>query len=287
MTKVILGVDPAGQYSPAVDLLAALRFADLDLELLHVEEPHYAVDDSAMLPMSPEWTAEVESARRESAERILASAQAKIVAAGLSARARTSLGSPARVLIDRADVEQADLIAVGSGNQSGLAQLFLGSVGRGLALGAHQSILVGRESPKSSGGLTAVFATDHSEYADKCADLLIRLRPSGIRHLVVLTATTALEPGHAFEHVMVEHRRVTTEKLDALAARFTASGLPAEAMLREGAAVPTIETVASHVQADLVIVGARGQGFFERVLIGSTSLQVMVSTRENVLMLRP
>jgi nucleotide-binding universal stress UspA family protein len=73
------------------------------------------------------------------------------------------------------------------------------------------------------------------------------------------------------------------ETLDALAMRtaqrgadaLTAAGLPATAIIREGAPGPEIIAEARECRADLIIVGSRRRGLVARILLGSVATYVL------------
>lgn len=67
-------------------------------------------------------------------------------------------------------------------------------------------------------------------------------------------------------------------------AALDVQGVRCRRLLRDGAAVPVLLTVADEVDADLVVLGSRGLGGYPDVLLGSTSTQVaQQSTRPVVI----
>ena len=100
----------------------------------------------------------------------LEDAAAELKQYGISPHRTVLNGSAANRLMDHADGVGADLIAVGSGNKGRVEAFLIGSVGRKLVIGAKQSILIAKRKLAAEGPLTAVLATDHSDYANRCID---------------------------------------------------------------------------------------------------------------------
>lgn len=64
-------------------------------------------------------------------------------------------------------------------------------------------------------------------------------------------------------------------------------GIEHRLLLREGAPVPILLSVAEREGVDMIVVGSRGAGGFEELLLGSTSLQVAEHAGCPVLIVRP
>jgi nucleotide-binding universal stress UspA family protein len=282
--KAIVGVDQSGLYRSALHLLARLKIDPTEVDLLHTEEPTPVLYGVGFVPAVDTYS-QVADAARDTADRLLNEAAQASAELGIPANRTFVLGqAPAQALMAEADKVQAEVIAVGSTRKPKYAQFFLGSVGRGLAIGAHQSVLIAKNETPAEGPLTVVFATDHSKYADSCAQLLERLRPQGIGRLVIVTATD--EPRDPSAAPIPQFRIEVEKRSQALANRLTTAGIPSEHRIVEGEVFDVIAATMEEVGADLLILGARGHGFLERVLIGSVSLQATVASPYSVLLLR-
>lgn len=274
--RAIVGVDADGSYRMAMDLFRRLDFGESRVELMHVDEwisGNYALD-----PMGYELLVTTNSVRQDQTERLLAAAQTEAKAANLCAGTLAGVGRPSETLSRRAEETYADLIAVGSTHKSRAGSIFLGSVGRGLALQSHNSILIAKTPVRAQGLLTVVFATNCSEYAAESLRKFVRMRPQGVGKVVVLTAvekfTDGLPPAEVSAHVetLVQHLRDR--------------GFRAESQIVEAGTVEAIDDAMESNAADLLVVCSRSHGFLERVLKGSISLQEVVSTPYSVLLLR-
>lgn len=210
---------------------------------------------------------------------------------------RLRRGNPLDGLIDAVDEVGGDLVAVGSSVKDALGSLFLGSISRGIVNHSPVSVLVAKTSPEGAPQITAVFAIDHSAYSTQCIDELKRLRPTGIRRLIVMTANE-LERSHAgllvhglptlaekAEHWISERLRDENARIAAELAREWGAECIAE--VRELPVNEAIDACAAEHQADLVIVGGLGHGLFRRMLLGSVSFHQASTGPHSVLVLRP
>jgi len=275
--KVIVGIDEAGNYQVALHLLSRLAFANVTAELLHAVDP---LSLSVEGVVSPAYTASVGVAEgwQKWADDLLHGAQRQCFDLGVPSTSLRQVGKPASVLVERASEIHADLIATGSTHKSMYGALVLGGVGRGLTIGAHQSLLIAKQEAKASGPITAVFATDGSEYADTCLRMLARMAPAGIGRLVLVNAGdySAGEEAHD----------AAQQHIDRLVGHLREAGFNVEGQVVDGLPAEVIDAMMKSVDADLLIMGAQGHGFFSRVLIGSLSLQMVVASPHSMLLLR-
>jgi len=119
-----------------------------------------------------------------------------------------------------------------------------------------------------------LLATDGSEHVDAAADLLGRLPlPDETR----VTLLTVIE-NEAFEDA-ARDLLVRSEE------RLRPQGRSVESFVRRGD--PADEIIAAAVGADLVVLGARGLGRFESLLLGGVSTRVASYAPVSVLVARP
>jgi nucleotide-binding universal stress UspA family protein len=131
-----------------------------------------------------------------------------------------------------------------------------------------------------------LFATDHSPYADFALEQFLSHSPKGIDHLTVFTAiepTCRMEVANLHRHLadgrnhMYDARMIAT-KCDSVACRLMGMGISASTRLRTGHVVHLIEEAMVETGAELVIVGAQGQGAAEGKGIGSTASSLVHSS---------
>lgn len=291
--KVVLGVDSESYYTAASALLARLRFTNAVVDAVHVMSPLTCYPADPYTAMTTPLLAEVMEEREAEARKIVCNARERLTEDGLRVGA-TSVpkGSEVGELMDYADREQASLIAVGCSGKSATRAFFTGSVGRGLTIGAHQSLLVAKGEPKE-GPIRAVLATDHSPYANDCVCKLRELAPQGIAHLTVMTAypkemlghlmpylpDIVLDPSEWVEQGLEQRNQQLIEKLTPLGCAFASRVIGLETDT-------AIKKAMWEADADLLILGAQGHGFIERLTLGSTSFHQVVAEPYSVLILR-
>jgi nucleotide-binding universal stress UspA family protein len=296
--RTLVGVSGDGQFSAALSLLAKLRFSDNHLTLAHVGTTFEPPIGPFPGMVGVYDSSEVDAALRDAGQQLLARASQAAARAGLAPDLETvyDVGSSSTVLMRLADQNNADLVAIGSRQQGAVESIFLGSVGRALAIGAHQSFLVVRRDINEQRPLRAVFATDHSEYADRCFDRLLQMNPEGLTHLTVMTALeTRLDSplsaeddtdGSALAASLTEAETSLRERGQEMVDQVTATGRTGEFRLVEGFPIDAIRQTMGETQADLLILGARGHGLIERIFIGSLALHAVVAEPFSVLVVR-
>ncbi|HTQ10737.1 MAG TPA: universal stress protein [Fimbriimonadaceae bacterium] len=291
--RVLLGVDDAGLYRPALSLLARMDFEQGQLTLAHSVDvlypvPMYGVAEATV------GVDFVENLNRIGEESLRLASDAAC-AYGIRAETVLLAGAPGPALVDYADRTCCDVIAIHSDRKSDLGAMFLGSVARGLTIGAHQSILISKGSVAPTGPLTAVFATDHSPYAERALDKLIEMNPTGVRKLHVVSAACTREVGAALarngpggnpatrEWIEAQLRRKNAEAVG----RLEEAGFQASSSVLAATPQAAIKEAMASVEADLLVLGAQGHGFVHRLFIGSTSLHQVVAEPWSVFVIRP
>jgi len=286
--KILLATDAAGHYRSALTLLARFAFPRVELSLLHVDEK---ASFPVALPHLPTFSGGAEAVESHGTDRkVLELAIEEAEAAGFLCKGMYEAGRPIDQILLQSNQLPADLVAIGSRNRSSLTTAILGGVGQGLAADSSKSFLVSHGDVAPAGGLRCVFATDHSPYADLALSRLLDWQPKGIEEI---TLFTAIEPDSRRGH------RGTTDLADlsdpkVLAARITKferqieqEGIKATARFGAGHATQAIDAFVTESRADLLIVGARGHGFVERMLLGSVATTLVNSAKYPVLIVRP
>lgn len=288
--KAVLGID-LEFYPLIVELYSAMGFQDAETHLLHVVSS--VLPDQSLPELGSDHPiTQIQKSRESEGKEHLQKAVELL--GGRASSQKVVFGDPARKLIEYAEELQVDLIGVGSTQKGRWASLFEGSVTTALSSGAQQSILVGKHSPGKGSGLTAVFATDHSDYNYRCFDELIRLNPA-LKKVTVVSATrienSIREPltrdmpdaiGSVVQGVVTEIEK----RNQALCQRIQSLGIEGDSIFIQKDPTQAIDEVMHDREADLLIVGAQGRNFWERMRLGSVSHHAVVGTPHNVLVMR-
>jgi nucleotide-binding universal stress UspA family protein len=200
--------------------------------------------------------------------------------------AETATGSPASILIWKADEWQPDLIVVGSHGRSALRWLLYGSVSQKVLHEARCSVRVARGSGRNADEpVRLVVGVDGSKGAEAAVKAITtRHWPKGSEAHVVATLgvfppATFLPlasehiPAEAGEWIESENQKIR-KAAEAAVRRLQGVGLNAGAVIREGDPRQMLCNEADSQKADSIFVGAKGMGRFERMLIGSVSSAV-------------
>ncbi|MES2461525.1 MAG: universal stress protein [Armatimonadota bacterium] len=293
MNRIVLGVDREGHYEPALRLLSRLRPESAAVDVLHVAEIPLLFSDMTV-PSAMELMADAMKEEQQCGHQLCEAAAERLSRAGLAARVPPVTGGyPSAEIMAYADRTEARLIAVGATRKGVLRTLFLGSVGRALVIGAHQSILIGKGAVAETGPLRAVFATDHSAYAERSLQELLALAPKGISHLTVATCypkdfLPAIRP-FLPEFVVDPAEWIgayLTQRNEKVVSALAPLGCTVDARILEEAPGSGLPRIMKETGADLLILGAQGHGFLERLKLGSTAFHQVVSEPYSVLVLR-
>ena len=251
--KVLVGVDLSGSYRPVLDFLIRLQFSSLEVHLLHCVE---AIVPDGFVPgqVPTSGLSEIyEELRRDGA-----------VELDHAASRLSSKGIPVTT-------------------HGAWESFFFGSVAKALVQAAPCSVLVLKSENLGSGEVSAVLATDHSPYMDQCLAEFKRLRP----HLGSLTVVCAEDRlpilAGSEEKALVEYRQKTESLAEDLSALVPATqGRYVDDHLRNA-----IRSVMTDSKAELLLMGAQGHRFLDRIMLGSQSFAQVVVEPHNVLVLRP
>lgn len=196
-------------------------------------------------------------------------------------RAETAVGSPASVIIQKADEWRPDLIVVGSHGRSALVRFFLGSVSQRVLHSARCSVRVARGRLEEPGTpVRLIVGVDGSKGAEAAInDVAGRHWPAGsearlvngswaVQQFVSEQVVVDLEEWIAAEDLRVQ------QVIAASTIRLQAAGLAVSTLVRKEEPKHLLVSEAMAWDANCIFVGARGMGAFERLLLGSVSSAV-------------
>ncbi len=194
--------------------------------------------------------------------------------AGWQVKLETAAGSPAWVIVQRADEWQPDLLVVGSQGRSALGRALFGSVSQQIVNEARCSVRVGREAaPTRDAPPRLMLCLDGSEYAAAALQTIAsRAWPDGTEVCLL----TAVGP---FSDLTVSDFKVDMERAQALhqAARdvLQPRQFKLSSTIKDGDPKRVILEQAEQWQADGLFLGSRGLNRFHRFWLGSVSTAVV------------
>lgn len=200
---------------------------------------------------------------------------------GWDVKSELGAGSPATVIIEKADGWGADLIVVGSHGRTALGQFFFGSVSQRVLHEAHCSVRVARgrvEEPDTP--VRLIVGVDGSKGAEAAvATVAARKWPAG-SEVRIVNATWAM-PQLTSQHMVgpitqwiTEEKARVQKMIDEAVSRLNAAGLKTAVVVKEEDPKRLLVAEAESWGADCIFAGAKGMGRLERFLIGSVSSAV-------------
>lgn len=277
--KLLVPVDGSEASNTALDFVASRMkvegaFPAADVRLLNAQWP---------IPPRAARAAGKELVRKYhqlEAESVLKPALKRLADAGVSARGRFEVGSPAAVVSGAATQGHPDLVVMGSRGHSALGGLVFGSVTQAVLAAGSTPVLVLRAGPVPKGeSLRVAVAIDGSRYS-----------LAAVRY--VLEHRALFGPAPSFSLLHVESNRTGDPSWNAVvdpAKRlFEKAGLAVGAIRLTGE--PAGDVIAKHLgrnRADLLVMGSHGRTPLKSLLLGSVATRVASQCRLPLLLVRP
>ena len=309
--KVIVGIDGSSNSFAAAEFVGRLLSAERDELILLYATLEFALGDERLDP------AIEQRARSVLSSTILNAAAERLPAAWQQRAAKREVaGAASARLLEAVDTEHADLLVVGFSGTSGLIQEFmLGSVCRTVVHAAKVPVLVVKsqrdsdEPAKQSAGsisqhINVLVAYDDAQLGERSAAMLKKFSWPPETRGWAMTAVPrmfvaelpdwiqlqrdpdveAMAQAWELEHQQqLETARAELERFRAaLPDCFTSEGL----IVAEGRPAEAILAQVLEKAVDLVAVGSRSSGTMQRLLLGSTSEQVLREVPCSVLVVR-
>ena len=226
----------------------------------------------------------------------LAALVGQLTGPGRTVGARVILGRPATIIVDEAGQLGSELVIIGSHNHGALASFTLGSVAAEVVDHAPCPVLVARRSTLGP----IVLGHDGSESARHAEALVATwavIAGEAVRVVCVspllqpwyATADAGMSPvfdGHFIQELLDEQRAESQRTADAAAARLVEQGLKASAEVRSGAPADGLLDAIAALNAQLIVVGSRGNTGLTRLLLGSVARTVLYQAPCSVLIVR-
>lgn len=309
--KVLVGVDGSSNSFAAVAFVGRLISPERDELTLFFATPAMTFDDERL-------DVAVEERARSVLSRNILDAALERLPEHWRTRARQKddvAGSPGQALVEAGKKYGADLIVVGyHGTSSIVEQFLLGSVSRKVLQSAKMPVLVVKggsgsdesvESVRGTNQFRALAAYDATHSADAMANALKRftwpanaegrvltvVRPMFLADLPNWVMNQPRDPDVAAmaDEWKKEHEQnlvAASEESERFRKMLPPCFAHGEAIIAEGRPAEQIITKARELDIDLVVLGSGDAGRLERLLVGSTSEQVLASATCSVLVVR-
>jgi nucleotide-binding universal stress UspA family protein len=288
--RVLLAMDGSNDAKAAGQWLGHLPLPP-DREVLVV-----TVVTPPILPVVPDVIGDLHRALVADARRLADNTASELLTAR-KATGRVVEGDPREEIIAAARTWGADLIVLGARGLGALTEFLLGSVSLGVARHAPCPVLVCKGAPRDVRSTTV--ALDGSAHARAALAWFAALPLPSVSRVRLLAVTEPQRYPSSAPGVLREalrsavaaiegERRAALEK-ECVAAVETLHGrdLVVELSVQAGKAADVIVRDSAANGSDLLVLGARGLGTLERLLLGSVSESVLRHASCPVLVVRP
>lgn len=291
--QVLLALDGSAPSIVARDLAVALPWpAGTRVHLVAAYQ--IPIDWTRGVGSTMNWIGDAEDATRDQWNHELRALAAPLVERGLEVEEHVIAERPASAITRMAEELRADLIVMGSRGHGPLRSMLVGSVAAEVTEHAPCPVLVARRPTVAS----LLVATDGSDAANAIPD---HLAAWGIFLGVDAHAVTVTIPEGTLFTVMVGVHTLGDERLGRMqreleersqqdlaemVSGLAAAGFAATPHQRSGDAASEILAVATERNADLIVVGSRGLGALDRIVLGSVARNVLLHAKASVLVMR-
>ncbi len=286
--RVLVGIKPGSDVKAVQAWLQALNLASTEMEVQTVAEP-IAFSSPAYLGAGATVPVEVIEAQESAAQAIAESARQTLGATA----ATIAYGDPASELLARAQATGVELVVAQSEPKSWFNNLFMGSVTRRLAMEGDTSALLIKSAP-ADGEHVAVFASDMSPYSQKAWQQFVQMQVQGLHKVLVVTVVDSRpvdfgpllpDPTPFMPNLPVLDRDALVQRLKE--ACPAPAGMNVEHVIVDGTPAESLEPYMQSVGADLLVLGAQGHTWADRVAIGSVALHMTMWGSSTLLLVRP
>jgi nucleotide-binding universal stress UspA family protein len=286
--RILAATDLSGPSRHAVD--RAVRLADetgAQLAALHVVSQG-AVDGLRRIldEDTPEVEARILDEARDALDRLLAELVAN---RSVSAEARIAVGVIVGEIVAQAEAEAADLLVLGARGEGFLRHLLLGTTAERLLRKTNRPVLLVRQLPHDR-YRRVVVAVDFSASSVAALRLARTLAPAAelvLLHAFEVPFENKLQFAGVTDEAIARYRHQARQdalrELEAFAAAAGSAAAGARLSVHHGEASRVILEREQQEDCDLLVVGKRGKGVVEELLLGSVTKHVLAESSGDVL----
>lgn len=203
-------------------------------------------------------------------------------------------GTPAPVILEVAESQNADLICLGTHGREGFERIVLGSVTEKVLRKSKCPVLTVAETGEETSVQPASFATilcavDFATLSLRALEYALSLAQESQAKLILLNVVEWLsdEPGWESNFGVSEYRErmeeTVLEKLEQVVPAEARNWCDVKTVATSGKPYREILKLAEEREADLIVMGVRGRNPLDRMLFGSTVQHVVRHARCPVL----
>lgn len=133
-----------------------------------------------------------------------------------------------------------------------------------------------------------LYPTDFSEGSKRTIDYLIEHKDAGIEEVVILHVIDTRNPLNRLEKSLMEEKQrlEAKDKAAGIAERLNKEGIATQVIIKKGIPHLEIQHIASGTDITLIVIGSRGTGNVQEMLLGSVSEKVVKSAQKPVLVVK-
>jgi nucleotide-binding universal stress UspA family protein len=273
---------------PLVKVIASATRADV--VLVSAVTPIAVWDPAAS---AVKWEAEEAAAGEYVAE-----TQARLAGEGLAVRSRLGFGGAADLILETAEDEDVDLIAMTTHGRSGLGRWVMGSVANKVLHAARSPLLLVRPQTEGTGAAavptisTVLVPLDGSELSQAVLPAAEEIAGAFGASLVLcsVTSTDWPAPGlypEAYRQAATAMEKAAREALEQTASKLREQGNEVDCVVAHGSAASEIVKTAETVGAGLIAMSTHGRSGPGRWVMGSVADAVVRRTHLPCLLVRP
>jgi nucleotide-binding universal stress UspA family protein len=200
-------------------------------------------------------------------------------------------GEPPEVIVETAETNKADLIALGTYGRKGFKRLLMGSVTSQVILNSPCDVLVvDTECTRCTGRYTSLLVpfdgSDTSKKALSRACELSKMDDSEITVLYVIPRYEEMVDFFKTESITKSLYQESEKIADVAKQLATKQGVQIKAVVQEGHASEKIVEIANKFKNDLIMMGTHGWRGMNKAIMGSTSERVISSANRPILIVR-
>ena len=288
--RVLLGVDGSQASDRAASLVANLSWpvgSTIDVLTAHPNSAAGSRIPGMMLPA--DLARERENAVEVAAQGIADDAARRFAASDLTVETRVVRDRPSKAILDEAARFEVDLIVLGNRGHGAIESAVLGSTCLEVVDQSHRPVLIVRRGRMDR----ILVGEDGSKCAAAAVELVRRwsvFHGGSVRVLSVGDDDARWNPwlrGAARQEsdgaAAVQEHTAREALAQATASTLRGAGMKAEALVQDGSPAHQLIEAAADWDADLIVVGSRGQSGLERLLVGSVARAVLYHASCSVL----